>query len=241
MPAGDLRIIAFDRPGYGLSDPAPPGATWEHLARDVGALASHLGLARFPIVGVSGGGPVAAACAHFMPDRIAALALVCAVPPPGFADGGGLGLLMRLGRAPALGRPALWVARRLIASDAWADRIVFGTLLEGRDGVVMTADRRALLLAAMREGLCRGTEGAMADARRYGHPWGFRLEDIAVPTTIWQGDADPLIPWQTSRAFSAIPRARLRLEVGEGHYSLAIGRAQMILSALFAQAGSRLD
>ncbi len=241
MPALKLRVIAFDRPGYGQSDPAPRSTTWQDLAADVGELATHLGLNRFPIVGVSGGGPLAAACARLMPERVSALALVSSVPPPEWVDRGGLGLLMRLGRWPAMARPTMAMARRLLLSPAWAENLVFGSLLKGRDAEVMNHDRRATLLSAMREGIGRTAQGAVADAGRYGRPWGFRPRDIAVPTTIWQGDEDPLIPWQSSEAFSGIAGSTLRIMPGEGHYSLAIGRAQMILTMLLAQAGSRLD
>lgn len=241
MPALKLRVIAFDRPGYGLSDPAPRGTSWQDLAADIGDLATHLGLNRFPIVGVSGGGPLAAACARFMPERVSALALVSSVPPPEWVDRGGLGLLMRLGRWPAVARPAMAMVRHLLLSPAWAENLVFGSLLKGRDGEVMTHDRRAALLGAMREGICRTAQGAVADACRYGRPWGFQPRDIMVPTTIWQGDEDPLIRWESSEAFSGVPRGTLRIMPGEGHYSLAIGRAQMILADLLAQAGSRLD
>ena len=50
------------------------------------------------------------------------------------------------------------------------------------------------------------------------HPWGFALEDVAGAVTIWQGDADELVPpaWGKELA-TRIPNARLELRAGEGH------------------------
>src|SRR5262245_6028460 len=58
-----VQMIGVDRPGYGLSDPHPKRklADWPN---DVAALADHLGFGKFAIVGMSGGGPYAAACAY---------------------------------------------------------------------------------------------------------------------------------------------------------------------------------
>lgn len=237
-PPLPYRLIAFDRPGYGLSDPAPHAALCD-LAGDVGALATHLGITRFPIVGVSGGGPVATACARFLPDRVSALTLISPVPPPHAAPGGGLGLLMRLGRQPALLGPAMAAARLLIRSSR-AETLVFGRQTTGRDGIVMTQGRRTLLLAAMREGLRHSTAGATLDAHLYGRDWGFRLEDVAVPTTVWHGTEDNLVPVDTAQAYAAIPDVSIRIMPGEGHYSLAMGQTAMILAELLDHAGSAL-
>lgn len=76
-----LRVIAPDRPGFGLS-------TFRDQRRitdwpvDVRALASHLGLERFAILGVSGGGPYAVACASALPrEMLSAVGVVAGGPP----------------------------------------------------------------------------------------------------------------------------------------------------------------
>jgi pimeloyl-ACP methyl ester carboxylesterase len=63
------RIITADRPGFGFSDPRP-GRTLTDWARDVAELADALGIRRFFLAGVSGGGPYVLACAHALPDRV---------------------------------------------------------------------------------------------------------------------------------------------------------------------------
>jgi pimeloyl-ACP methyl ester carboxylesterase len=75
-----LRIIAPERPGYGLSDYRRRDALAQ-TAEDVNALADGLGLDRFALIGVSGGGPHAMAAAASIPDRVALLALISPVGP----------------------------------------------------------------------------------------------------------------------------------------------------------------
>ena len=55
-----VRLIAFDRPGYGGSD-RKFGRTVADVATDVAAIADALELDRFAVLGRSGGGPHALA------------------------------------------------------------------------------------------------------------------------------------------------------------------------------------
>ncbi|HXZ84584.1 MAG TPA: alpha/beta hydrolase, partial [Myxococcota bacterium] len=87
--AEHVRVIAPDRPGYGHSryDPYRRLVDWP---RDVAELAAYLGLARFGVFGVSGGGPHAVVCAHALGDRLLGAAIVSGVAPPespGWTDG----------------------------------------------------------------------------------------------------------------------------------------------------------
>ena len=95
---GDLNVhvAALDRPGMGLSD-FQPRRTFMDLSKDVCALADHLGWMRFALIGVSGGGPYAAACALALPDRLTRVGLVSSVAPldvPGVMEGMGPGGMM---------------------------------------------------------------------------------------------------------------------------------------------------
>ena len=104
-----IRYVMVSRPGFGGSSPAP-GRTVVSFARDAGALADHLGHARFAVVGVSAGGPYALACAHELPERVVATAVVSGIAPGGRVPAG-LPPAVRLGlrscaavRARARGR-----------------------------------------------------------------------------------------------------------------------------------------
>ncbi len=236
-PALPVRLIAMDRPGYGLSDPNPKATLKDHT-NDILLLARHLGLKRFAVVGVSGGGPLAAACAYYLHDLVSALTLISPVPPPHAVTSGSLATLMRFGRWPALARPAMSLAREFILSPDRAEAIVFGRQLPGKDGAVMTRERRAALLASMREGLKQGIQGAVTDASIYGRPWGFRLEDIRVSTTVWQGTVDHLIPAASVWVYGAIPGSRVNVLEDHGHYSLALGETASIMDELVARIGA---
>jgi pimeloyl-ACP methyl ester carboxylesterase len=77
-----LRVLTYDRPGYGLSDPAP-GRSVADSAADVAAIADHLGLDRFPVAGVSMGGVHALAVAALLPDRVTRCVGLKALAPYG--------------------------------------------------------------------------------------------------------------------------------------------------------------
>jgi pimeloyl-ACP methyl ester carboxylesterase len=76
-----IRLIAHDRPGYGGSDRLKDRRV-DHAAADVAAIADHLGIKRFSVVGRSGGGPHALACAALLPDRVENAAVLVSLAPP---------------------------------------------------------------------------------------------------------------------------------------------------------------
>jgi pimeloyl-ACP methyl ester carboxylesterase len=80
LAATGVRMLAPDRPGLGRSDPRPRQSFREGVA-DAAGLADALGLEKFAVIGVSGGGPYAAACAEWLPERLTAAALVSGVGP----------------------------------------------------------------------------------------------------------------------------------------------------------------
>jgi pimeloyl-ACP methyl ester carboxylesterase len=80
----DVRVVSADRPGYGGSSPQP-GRHREDWPSDVAALADQLGVERFAVMGVSGGGPYAVACSALLQDRVASAAIVCGVTDFGWA------------------------------------------------------------------------------------------------------------------------------------------------------------
>jgi len=75
-----LRLIAYDRPGYGGSTRYPDRQVI-HAAADVDAIARELGIGQFSVVGRSGGGPHALACAARLPDKVASAAVLVSLAP----------------------------------------------------------------------------------------------------------------------------------------------------------------
>ena len=228
-----VRLLAFDRPGYGRSTPCP-GRSLLDWPRDVAAVADRLGLDRFHVVGLSGGGPFAAACAYALPDRVRGLALVSPVPPsdtlPHRAPG--VGHLFRLGRHPRTAHRLFSMLRPLLRRRIITPRTLVGKGLPDSDRAVLTPATVAGLGRVWREGIGRSVQGALADAFIYAKPWGFPLDGITVPTTIWIGAEDSLIPLHAMAAYQRIPGAITRIEPAEGHYSLALRHADRMVRAL---------
>jgi pimeloyl-ACP methyl ester carboxylesterase len=83
--AARARALALDRPGIGRSTPHP-GRRLLDWPCDVAAFADAFGLERFAVLGWSGGGPYAIACAHVLGQRVSATGLAAGVRPHGNAD-----------------------------------------------------------------------------------------------------------------------------------------------------------
>jgi pimeloyl-ACP methyl ester carboxylesterase len=234
-----LRVLALDRPGYGGSTPLA-GRRLLDGPRDVAAAADQLGIEHFAVLGVSGGGPFAAACAYALPQRVHAGVLLCPVPPASALDGlppgalGDLGLLMHLGRHPSAARPLLatarWLARqpRLLTPELIRR---YGPLrLPPRDIEALAEPAGSRILASLREGIRPGIEGLLADAQIYAQPWGFSLDQVATGLDLWHGTADTIVPCATSESYGVMPRGRRHVLEGEGHYSLVIAHGPRIVA-----------
>jgi pimeloyl-ACP methyl ester carboxylesterase len=118
----NIRIIAPDRPGFGGSTFYPNSIA--DAAEDVGALVRHLGFTKVPILGGSGGGPFALACAlksetsSQKAEFVSKLGLMAAAPPWIDEKGNrldGLPLISRFFRFATLWTPWLVSAVTVIA------------------------------------------------------------------------------------------------------------------------------
>lgn len=219
-----LRLIAPDRPGYGLSSPLESGALAQ-CADDVEALADALGIGRFAVAGVSGGGPYATACANRLGARVSALALISplgpvAAPQMREALSRFERLLFLSGVARQARRIGLGAVRRLVR---WTP----GALLLALRGLSPPADRAILkrpevydtLVAATEEGLRNGSAGALTDLAVFAAPWTHDLAAIAAPTVLWHGTEDRIAPRPAAAHLaSAIPGCDYRVVAGAGHY-----------------------
>jgi pimeloyl-ACP methyl ester carboxylesterase len=233
IPGLPVRLLAFDRPGYGRSSPHP-GRTLLDWPRDVADVADRLGLQRFHVVGVSGGAPFAVACAYALPQRVRGAALVCPVPPAHGVDphASGVGLLYRLGRHPVLAHRLFSTVRPLLRHRVITPRTLVGGSLPAADRECLDRQTLSGLARVWREGVGRSVQGAAADAGIYARDWQVPLCGITVPVDLWHGGEDSLIPRYALAAFEAIPNLRLHLVPDEGHYSLAIRHAPRILEQL---------
>jgi pimeloyl-ACP methyl ester carboxylesterase len=211
-----VRWIGYDRPGYGGSA-RRPGRDIASAAADVAAVADALDLERFAVMGHSGGGPHAMACAALLPDRVVAVVAGASLAPYG-ADG----LDWFAGMAPA-GEAAL---RAALSGRAARERHEAREAAEEEMGFTET-DARALagewswFGGIVRAALAGGTDGLVDDDLAYVAPWGFDPAQMTTPTLLLHGTADRVVPPAHGRWLSErIEQAELWLEDGEGHISV---------------------
>jgi pimeloyl-ACP methyl ester carboxylesterase len=237
--ARGVRLVGVDRPGIGLSD-FLDGRSIPDWPADVAELADALGFGRFAVVGVSGGGPYALACAWKIPERLDAACVIGGLGP--FDGSAAVQDMMGLGRfALSLPQHAPWAVQPLFQAAAWGIGAQAEALVDFLAGSLPEPDRSALddpgvrrvLAESYREAVRQGGRGAGAEAGLYGGPWGFRLEDIAMEVDLWHGERDSVVPVAMGRLQArAIPRCRAKILPEEGHFSLPIRRMGEILDAL---------
>ncbi|HZP10406.1 alpha/beta hydrolase [Methyloceanibacter sp.] len=220
-----LRIIAPDRPGYGHSD-YRRNSSLVRSAEDFVALADKLKIERFAVIGVSGGGPHAIATASIIPDRVALLALVSPVGPVAecrkqvrMSRMHRL-IFTRMGRSQPACATFFWSLRNVVKwSPGLAYRVLQKRVAPSDRALLSRAEVKANLQQAIREGLRPGIRGALQDLRLFCSPWGLALSDIEVPSVVWQGSDDTIVPPNASYHLAAqLPYCRLDVIQEAGHY-----------------------
>jgi pimeloyl-ACP methyl ester carboxylesterase len=221
-----VRAVAYDRPGYGGSDPKA-GRSVADAPADIAALADHLGFDRFAVVGGSGGAPHALACGALLGDRVLRVgALVTPAPPADdfdFFDG--LAELNVKEFSAALEGPE--------AIEAFLQSYVDGIRADV-DGVIeemltelpeidreraSRPEHREIMRESWTEAVRQGSRGWADDDLAFAKPWGFELEDVTAETRVWQGELDVLTPRSHGEYVAArLPNARFEVLEGGGHF-----------------------
>ena len=210
--ARGIRLWSYGRPSYGGSTPNP-GRTIGSVAVDVAQAAAALGIERFAVMGASGGGPPALACAALLPERVWG-AVSIAGPTPytdafdwfaGMHDEGAL-------QAALDGREA---RVRYAQTDAF-DEATF----TDADWAALASRWRSLGADAGRAGQA-GPDGLIDDDLSLVEPWGFDLTSILVPVLLIHGGEDRMIPPSHSEALlRTIPTAERWFRPSDGHVSI---------------------
>lgn len=219
-----IRWFSLDRPGYGHTAWSPKD-TFQDWARRVGQWAESQNIRCFHVLGFSGGGPYAMACARYLPAQARSLTLLgslapfgkgaCPCDPPWKGWGGFV-----LHRAPALGVAGFQLVNwlRKIAPrefELWQVRQTHSIDREqlGREDCLQQFE------AAHAEAFRQGVRHIVYDLRMSARPWDFQPADIVVPTWIHVGSGDRQVPPEASRWLGkVIPRANLKEHPEEGHY-----------------------
>ena len=204
-----VRVIAVDRPGYGLSDLSPQ-AQLHDWPLDLDEIADQLGLERFSVLGVAGGGAFALASAVRLPKRVRAVALVSSVAPhdrDGVLSGMDLRARMFLHVLPR------WAPRLLLRLQQRAARLADrdpAALLREASGTLPPSERPVLdapeiaeiFMDAAYEGFRSGAEGMVRELCLLAKPWGFPLEAVDAPVFLWHGETDRVSPVAMAHALS---------------------------------------
>jgi pimeloyl-ACP methyl ester carboxylesterase len=218
---GGVRLLTVDRPGHGASD-LHPRRQISDWADDVGELADALGLDRFAVLGWSQGGAYALACAYKLAERVTRVLVAGSVAPLDRAPAPrAWRLSARLFRtAPWLMAARLRVLRRRLERDpdAFVERAHRGAASCDRE-IAALPDVRGMWASSFREGFRPGVQGIARSGLLNLRPWDFDPARIEVEVHVWHGDADRNTPVSFARWLEhTLPRARVRIFPGEGHY-----------------------
>lgn len=207
-----VRLVTYARPSYGGSTPAS-GRTVASAADDVAHVADAAGVDRFAVMGASGGGPHALACAALLPDRVTAAVTFAGLAPltddfdwfAGMASDGAL-------RSAAEGRPA----RARYAETDEFDAAVFTEA----DYAALSEEWACLGEDAGRASE-HGDDGLIDDDVAFTSPWGFDVTTISAPVLLVHGAQDRMVPASHSEWLARhVPHAELWLREHDGHVSV---------------------
>ncbi len=243
MTARGIRYVGFSRAGYGSST-RRPGRSIADVVADTRTVLDFVKADRSFVIGWSGGGPHALACAALMADRVPAAATIAGVAP---YPADGLDYLAGMGKenveeftAALTSDEALIEFKERGRSDllaVTAEEIAtsLGDLIDDVDRGCLTGGFDEYLAACFREALRESYWGWFDDDKAFVKPWGFDLGAIRVPVHVWQGGHDRMVPfghgtWLASRIPSAIPH----LDPADGHLRIVVEEMGNILDALIA-------
>jgi len=223
--ARGLRLISYDRPGYGGSTPRP-GRNMAACAADVRAICDALGIDRLATWGLSGGGPHVLACAALLPDLVTAAAALCSLAPydaegldwlAGFSPGA-INEVRVMVRDEIAARAMFEYDRAELLAASPADLAAQWTsmLPPGNDPAFLVDEA-----ACMQQAMAPGIEGSWDDCRAQLSPWGFDVTRIAVPVLVMHGRLDRAVPFSHGEWLAAhIPGVEAWLFDDEGRSTL---------------------
>lgn len=222
-----IRLISYDRPGYGSSTRLADRRVVD-AATDVRAIANWLGIKHFSIVGRSGGGPHALACAALMPDRVDRAAVLVGLAPWNADD-----LNWYEGMAEANADKHITADRgaaeqmhelRALAEQTAADPESLleelRTQMSGPDlRLMQSVLYRRLLAKSYADALRVGPYGWLDDILAFRREWGFKLDTIVPPVRLWHGAYDTFSPASHSRWLAQrIPRSEVHVQHDAAHF-----------------------
>ncbi len=238
-----LRLLRYDRAGYGGSTPNPGRAVVDVVA-DVEDVLDAFGVERYASLGGSGGCPHSLACGARSPRCIAVgvIAAPTPYPPDGLDWVAGMGEQNVEEFEAALAGPEKLdpflegEAAQFGAASPEEIKNVMASLLPPVDAAVLTGERAEHWKRSSDRSIAQGIAGWREDDLAFVKPWGFELDEIRVPTLLWQGVQDKMVPVAHGRWLAErIPGVEAHISEDDGHLSIAVGRLGEIYSWLAAR------
>lgn len=201
-----LRIIAVERNGLG-DTPFDPAWTFADYTEEVRQVLGHLGIERFSLVAISGGGAYAGHIAAAMPERIVSWHMLAAISSA--PAGGAMCGLDEATLATQLGG-------QIAAPRVWWEMPKDGVAARVRGFTDRTADEgaRAFFIAGQK-GDARGV--AREYKRFCDKP--ASVAGFTAPAFFYYGEADRLVPPSQGEVWAAQVKGKVtfRRYPGEGH------------------------
>jgi pimeloyl-ACP methyl ester carboxylesterase len=222
-----VRLISFDRPGYGWSTRQLSRRVAD-VAEDVDAIAQALDIDEFAVIGRSGGGPHALACAALLPERVTRAGVLVSLAPwdgmgrqwfDGMTDSNILEYATAANDPEVLAARLVQTAARIKADPTSHVATLGPEMPEDDRRVVADAGIRALLAQNFAEALRDSPGGWIDDALAFCAPWGFDPADIRVPVLLWHGGEDVFSPVTHTRWLGErIENAKVEIRPGIAHF-----------------------
>jgi len=234
-----IQLLALDRPGIGHSTRKNKRKLLD-WPDDVVEIAKIIKLEKFSILGVSGGGPYALACARAIPGYLNKVTVACGLGPidaPNATSGMMLSnrVLFRYGKffPPVLHLSTFLMVRQLSSKPAKGLKKFVEGLPEPDRLVLSKTDAQDFVAASAVEGVRQGSGPLLEEIGIYSRSWGFKLEDLNVPVSLFQGEVDIDVPASMARhQASLIPDCEINLYPNDGHFSLLVNHIDEIIASL---------
>lgn len=227
-----IRLLAFERPGYGYSTPWP-SRSLRDAGTVVNAVLNDANVERAGLVAFSGGGPHALATAVTQPDRVTRVDVVSGAVPPDVSEEQPATQRLLSGlatRTPTLLRGLFrgqaWLAARLDPSLVVSQYTAAG----GAESV--PDDTAAIVQADFVTAFARHRSGAVTDFRNTASDWGINLDDLETDLCFWHGENDTNVPIDGVRRLAAqLPTAQLRVLDDADHLQTLLRAVPEVFSA----------
>ncbi len=240
----NLRIIAIDRPGHGDSDFNPEGSI-KSFANDTHQLIKHLNIDEFSVLGMSAGAPFAMGIANYLPKKPRFLGIVSGFAPLNNETQKVLNkdvrLLLKMAKSfPIFLKLMLKVQNWQLKKNPKSALKNFLKIMSEPDQEILKNKAVINVIEKMfTRAFKNGSQGVAYEISKIlVQDWGFKTNEIAIPTFIWHGDMDNNVPKEWAmKTTNEIQNSRLKVYPNEGHL-IIFKNAEEIFKTLVSPKGN---